>query len=114
MTFFNKKEEVLDVQLTQLGKYLLSKGKLKPHFYVFSDDEIFVEINENIRGEDVFIIQSTSYPANDHLMELLISIDAAKRGSAKRITAVMPYYGYARQDRKTGPRNFSREKIQIL
>ena len=70
----------------------------------FSDDEIFVEINENIRGEDVFIIQSTSHPANDHLMELLISIDAAKRGSAKRITAVMPYYGYARQDRKTGPR----------
>ena len=70
----------------------------------FADDEIFVEINENIRGEDVFIIQSTSYPANDHLMELLITIDASKRGSAKRITAVMPYYGYARQDRKTGPR----------
>ena len=70
----------------------------------FADDEIFVEINENIRGEDVFIIQSTSYPANDHLMELLIAIDAAKRGSAKRITAVIPYYGYARQDRKTGPR----------
>ena len=70
----------------------------------FADDEIFVEINENIRGEDVFIIQSTSFPANDHLMELLISIDAAKRGSAKRITAVIPYYGYARQDRKTGPR----------
>ena len=70
----------------------------------FGDDEIFVEINENIRGEDVFIIQSTSYPANDHLMELLIAIDTARRGSAKRITAVMPYYGYARQDRKTGPR----------
>ena len=70
----------------------------------FADDEIFVEINENIRGEDVFIIQSTSHPANDHLMELLIAIDTAKRGSAKRITAVMPYYGYARQDRKTGPR----------
>ena len=70
----------------------------------FADDEIFVEINENIRGEDVFIIQSTSHPANDHLMELLITIDAAKRGSAKRITAVIPYYGYARQDRKTGPR----------
>jgi len=70
----------------------------------FSDKEIFVEINENIRGEDVFIIQSTSHPANDHLMELLIAIDTAKRGSAKRITAVMPYYGYARQDRKTGPR----------
>ncbi len=73
-------------------------------FRKFADDEIFVEINENIRGEDVFIVQSTSHPANDHLMELLISIDAAKRGSAKRITAVIPYYGYARQDRKTGPR----------
>ena len=70
----------------------------------FNDREIFVEINENIRGEDVFIIQSTSHPANDHLMELLITIDAAKRGSAKRITAVIPYYGYARQDRKPGPR----------
>ena len=70
----------------------------------FGDDEIFVEINENIRGEDVFIIQSTSHPANDHLMELLITIDTARRGSAKRITAVLPYYGYARQDRKTGPR----------
>ena len=71
----------------------------------FADNEIFVEINENIRGEDVFIVQSTSHPANDHLMELLITIDAAKRGSAKRITAVLPYYGYARQDRKTGPRS---------
>ena len=70
----------------------------------FPDKEIFVEINENIRGEDVFVIQSTSHPANDHLMELLITIDAVKRGSAKRITAVIPYYGYARQDRKTGPR----------
>tara|TARA_B110000438_G_C15816736_1_gene652314 strand:- start:3020 stop:3955 length:936 start_codon:yes stop_codon:yes gene_type:complete len=70
----------------------------------FADDEIFVEINENIRGEDLFIIQSTSHPANDHLMELLIAIDAARRGSAKRITVVIPYYGYARQDRKTGPR----------
>ena len=70
----------------------------------FNDNEIFVEINENIRGEDVFIVQSTSHPANDHLMELLITLDAAKRGSAKRITAVIPYYGYARQDRKTGPR----------
>ncbi len=70
----------------------------------FNDNEIFVEINENIRGEDVFIVQSTSHPANDHLMELLITIDAARRGSAKRITAVIPYYGYARQDRKTGPR----------
>ena len=70
----------------------------------FGDDEIFVEINENIRGEDVFIIQSTSHPANDHLMELLIAIDTAKRGSAKRITAVLPYFGWARQDRKDKPR----------
>ena len=71
----------------------------------FSDMEIFVEIFENVRGQDVFFIQSTSYPANDHLMELLISIDALKRGSAKRITAVLPYFGYARQDRKTGSRS---------
>jgi len=70
----------------------------------FSDKEIFVEINENIRGEDVFIIQSTSHPVNDNIMELLIAIDAARRGSASRITAVIPYFGYARQDRKTGPR----------
>lgn len=70
----------------------------------FNDKEIFVEIRENMRGEDVFILQSTSNPANDNLMELLVTIDALKRGSAKRITAVLPYYGYARQDRKTGPR----------
>jgi len=70
----------------------------------FSDMEVFVEIMENVRGEDVFFIQSTSYPANDHLMELLIAIDALKRGSARRITAVIPYFGYARQDRKTGGR----------
>lgn len=70
----------------------------------FSDNEVFVEIMDNVRGEDVFFIQSTSYPANDHLMELLIAIDALKRGSARRITAVMPYFGYARQDRKTGGR----------
>lgn len=70
----------------------------------FSDMEVFVEIMENVRGQDVFFIQSTSYPANDHLMELLIAIDALKRGSAKRITAVIPYFGYARQDRKTGGR----------
>jgi ribose-phosphate pyrophosphokinase len=70
----------------------------------FSDMEIFVEINENVRGEDVFIIQSTSFPANDNLMELLVAIDALRRGSARRITAVIPYYGYARQDRKSGPR----------
>ncbi|MBC2776238.1 ribose-phosphate pyrophosphokinase [Parasphingopyxis marina] len=70
----------------------------------FADEEIFVEILENVRGEDVFVVQSTSYPANDNLMELLIVIDALKRASAKRITAVMPYFGYARQDRKPGPR----------
>ncbi|MCB5425265.1 ribose-phosphate pyrophosphokinase [Altererythrobacter sp. CC-YST694] len=70
----------------------------------FADEEIFVEIHENVRGEDVFVLQSTSYPANDNLMELLICIDALKRASAKRITAVVPYFGYARQDRKPGPR----------
>jgi ribose-phosphate pyrophosphokinase len=70
----------------------------------FSDMEVFVEIHENVRGEDVFIIQSTSYQANDHLMELLVACDALRRGSARRITAVIPYYGYARQDRKSGPR----------
>lgn len=71
----------------------------------YSDNEIFLEIHENVRGEDVFVIQSTSYPANDHLMELLITIDALKRSSASRITAVIPYFGYARQDRKTTPRS---------
>ena len=70
----------------------------------FSDMEVFVEIHENVRGEDVFIIQSTSYPANDNLMELLVAMDALKRASARRITAVLPYFGYARQDRKSGPR----------
>lgn len=70
----------------------------------FADMEVFVEIMENVRGEDCFFIQSTSYPANDHLMELLIAIDALKRGSARRITAVIPYFGYARQDRKVGGR----------
>jgi ribose-phosphate pyrophosphokinase len=70
----------------------------------FADMEVFVEIRENVRGADVFVIQSTSYPANDHLMELLIIIDALRRASARRITAVIPYFGYARQDRKVGPR----------
>ncbi|MDP4540654.1 ribose-phosphate pyrophosphokinase [Qipengyuania sp. DY56-A-20] len=70
----------------------------------FADEEIFVEIHENVRGEDVFVVQSTSYPANDNLMELLICIDALRRASARRITAVVPYFGYARQDRKPGPR----------
>jgi ribose-phosphate pyrophosphokinase len=70
----------------------------------FADEEVFVEIHENVRGEDVFVIQPTSFPANDNLMELLICIDALRRASAKRITAVVPYFGYARQDRKPGPR----------
>ncbi len=70
----------------------------------FADMEIFVEIQENVRGEDVFVVQSTCYPTNDNLMELLIMIDTLRRGSARRITAVMPYFGYARQDRKSGPR----------
>src|SRR6201994_2881362 len=70
----------------------------------FADMEVFVEIQENVRGSDVFVLQSTSYPANDHLMELLIIMDALRRSSARRITAVVPYYGYARQDRKPSPR----------
>jgi len=70
----------------------------------FADMEVFVEILENVRGEDVFVIQSTSFPANDNLMELLITLDALRRSSARRITAVVPYFGYARQDRKTAPR----------
>jgi ribose-phosphate pyrophosphokinase len=70
----------------------------------FADHEVFVEIQENVRGEDMFVIQSTSFPANDNLMELLVIIDALKRSSARRITAVLPYFGYARQDRKPGPR----------
>ncbi len=86
-----------------IGRYLgipLTKAVVRR----FADMEIFVEIQENVRGADVFVIQSTSYPANDHLMELLIIIDALRRASAQRITAVIPYYGYARQDRKVGPR----------
>ncbi|MEE8657600.1 Ribose-phosphate pyrophosphokinase [Acetobacteraceae bacterium EV16G] len=70
----------------------------------FADAEVFVEIRENVRGEDVFVIQSTCAPTNDNLMELLIMLDALRRGSARRVTAVMPYFGYARQDRKSGPR----------
>ena len=83
---------VLDVPLT------------KANIRRFADNEVFVAIEENVRGEDVFVVQSTSYPANDNLMELLICIDALTRASARRITAVMPYFGYARQDRKTGGR----------
>ncbi len=70
----------------------------------FADMEVFVEVHENVRGEDVFLIQSTSFPANDHVMELLVCLDALKRASARRVTAVIPYFGYARQDRKAGPR----------
>jgi ribose-phosphate pyrophosphokinase len=91
----------------QLAKDISSYLKVptvKASIKKFPDKEIFVEIQENVRGEDVFVIQSTSFPANDHVMELLITIDALKRGSAKRISAIMPYYGYARQDRKSGPR----------
>ncbi|HNS45027.1 MAG TPA: ribose-phosphate pyrophosphokinase, partial [Alphaproteobacteria bacterium] len=86
-----------------ISKYLdipLANASIKR----FSDMEVFVDIDENIRGEDVFIIQPTSAPANDHLMELLITLDALRRSSARRITAVIPYFGYARQDRRTGSR----------
>ena len=82
----------------------LGTSLTQAHIRRFNDMEIFVEIMENIRGEDVFFIQSTSYPANDNIMELLICLDALKRSSARRVTAVIPYYGYARQDRKPGPR----------
>ena len=81
-------------------KIPLTKGQVKR----FADLEIFVEIQENVRGQDVFVIQSTSFPANDNLMELLILVDALRRSSARRVTAVIPYFGYARQDRKPGPR----------
>ena len=84
---FELKEKIIDITVTK-----------------FSDQEVFVEINENVRGKNIFIIQSTSMPANDHLMELLITIDALKRASAQTVTAVIPYFGYARQDRKVGPR----------
>ncbi|MBA4274344.1 MAG: phosphoribosylpyrophosphate synthetase [Alphaproteobacteria bacterium] len=86
-----------------MGDYLgvpLTQAAIKR----FSDNEIFVEVKENVRGEDVFLVQSTSFPANDHIMELLITLDALKRASAKRVTVVIPYFGYARQDRKPGPR----------
>ena len=86
-----------------IGAYLAT-ALVKAVVRRFADMEIFVEIQENVRGADVFVLQSTSYPANDHLMELLIIIDALRRASARRITAVIPYFGYARQDRKPGPR----------
>ena len=86
-----------------VGAYL-KMGLIKGQVKRFADMEVFVEIQENVRGQDMFVLQSTSFPANDNLMELLILIDALKRSSARRITAVIPYYGYARQDRKPGPR----------
>ena len=90
----------LTEEISSVLRVPLTKGVCRR----FADMEIFVEIQENVRGEDVYVIQSTSFPANDNLMELLILIDALKRASARRITAVIPYYGYARQDRKPGPR----------
>ena len=90
--------------LSQAIAKVLDLPLTKANMRRFQDNEVFVVIEENVRGEDVFIVQSTSYPANDNLMELLICIDALARASARRITAVMPYFGYARQDRKTGGR----------
>ena len=90
-----------------LANHISAELKVKPIDVTvtrFSDQEVFVEINENIRGKNIFVIQSTSMPANDHIMELLITIDALKRASANTVTAVIPYFGYARQDRKVGPR----------
>ena len=93
----------LPIFTREIGEYLqtpITKAVVRR----FADMEIFVEIQENVRGADCFVIQSTSFPANDHLMELLIIIDALRRSSARRITAVIPYFGYSRQDRKPGPR----------
>jgi ribose-phosphate pyrophosphokinase len=90
--------------LSQAIAQVLDLPLTKANIRRFQDNEVFVVIEENVRGEDVFVVQSTSYPANDNLMELLICIDALARASARRITAVMPYYGYARQDRKVGGR----------
>ena len=98
--FAGNSNETLAQQVAQYLDIPIGKANVRR----FADQEIFVEILENVRGEDCFVLQSTSYPANDHLMELLIMIDALRRASAKRITAVIPYFGYARQDRKPGPR----------
>ncbi|MDJ0613347.1 MAG: ribose-phosphate pyrophosphokinase [Rhizobiaceae bacterium] len=98
--FAGNSNQELANQVTEYLDIPLGKANVKR----FADQEIFVEIKENVRGEDCFVMQSTSYPANDHLMELLIMIDALRRASARRITAVIPYFGYARQDRKPGPR----------
>ncbi len=93
-----------NVNLAESISKTLNSKLVKAEVKRFSDMEVFVEVQENVRGEDMFVIQSTSYPANDNLMELLVSLDALRRASARRITAVIPYYGYARQDRKSGPR----------
>ena len=94
----------------QIAKFLKSK-LVNSSIRKFSDGEIYIEINENIRGNSIFIIQSVSSPANDNLMELLLCIDALKRSSAKNITAVIPYFGYARQDRKVVPRTSISAKL---
>jgi len=93
-----------NINLAESISKTLNSRLVKAEVKRFSDMEVFVEVQENVRGEDMFVIQSTSYPANDNLMELLVSLDALRRASARRITAVIPYYGYARQDRKSGPR----------
>ncbi len=93
-----------NINLAESISKTLNTRLVKADIRRFSDMEVFVEVQENVRGEDMFVIQSTSYPANDNLMELLVSLDALRRASARRITAVIPYYGYARQDRKSGPR----------
>lgn len=87
----------------EIAKYL-DMPLIEADIKKFADDEVFVEVKENVRGEDIFVVQSTSKPANDNILELLIAIDALRRASAKRITAVIPYFGYARQDRKVAPR----------
>ena len=91
-------------ELAQAIAAYLDMSLTKASVRRFADEEIFVEVHENVRGEDVFVVQPTAAPANDNLMELLICIDALRRASARRITAVVPYFGYARQDRKPGPR----------
>ena len=93
-----------NIQLAQSIATHLDQKLVKATIKRFADQEISVEVHENIRGEDVFVVQSTSYPANDNLMELLLTLDAMRRSSARRVTAVIPYFGYARQDRKSGPR----------
>jgi len=93
-----------NIELAESIAAYLNMSLTKAEMKRFSDQEVFVEIHENVRGEDVFLIQPTNFPANDNMMELLVAIDALRRASARRITAVIPYFGYARQDRKPGPR----------